>query len=103
MRRKLKTKRFSLRSPTLKVKYCAVTAQQSQEWPTVTTELISEELPLPGRFWKSKKNDAPPKSPRSRLPMKTEGLHCDPCSVPGSLPKRSLKRASEGASVTARV
>src|SRR4051812_394122 len=103
LRRKLKTTRFSCRSPTLNVKYWPVTAQQSQAWPTVTTELMREELPLPGRFWKSKKKDAPPKSPRSRSPRKTEGLHCEPCSVPGSLPKRSLKRAIEGASVTARV
>ena len=96
LRRKLKTTRFSLRSPTLKVKYWPTTAQQSQAWPSVTAELMSEELPLPGRFWKSKKKEAPPNSPRSRSPMKTEGLHCEPCSVPGSLPRRSLNCLKAG-------
>ena len=65
--------------------------------------LMSDELPLPGRFWKSKKKLAPPNSPRLRSPMKTDGLHCEPCSVPGSLPRRSLNCRSEGASVMARV
>src|ERR1044072_9545960 len=69
-RRKLKATRFSWRSPTLKVKYCAVIAQQSHAWPTVTTELMSEEVPLPGRFWKAKKKDAAPARPRSRAPLK---------------------------------
>jgi len=45
LRRKLKTKRFSLRRPTLKVEYWPTTVQQSQAWPTVTVELMSEELP----------------------------------------------------------
>ena len=71
------------------MKYCAVSEQQSHARPTVTTELMSGE-PLPGRFWKSKKSEVPPYQPRLRSPMKTEGLHCEPCSVPGSLPKRSL-------------
>src|ERR671913_1179153 len=90
LRRKLKTKRFSLRRPTLKVKYWPTTVQQSQAWPTVAVELMSEEPPLPGRFWKSKKKEAPPNIPRLRSPTKTDGLHCEPCKVPGSLPRRSL-------------
>src|SRR5438477_3857000 len=102
LRRKLKTTRFSWRRPTLKVKYCAVTAQQSQERPRVTTELTSEEV-LPGLSWKSKKKEAPPNSPRLRSPMKSEGLHCEPRSVPGSLPAALLNRLREGASVMARV
>src|SRR5947209_312538 len=102
LRRKLKTTRFSCRRPTLKVKYCALTAQQSHARPTVTTELTRED-PLPGRFWKSKNRDAPPYQPRLRSPRKTDGLHCEPCSVPASLPKRSPNCTRLGASAMARV
>src|SRR5919198_515585 len=101
LRRKLKTTRFSWRRPTSKVKYWAVTAQQSQERPRVTTELTSEEV-LPGRVWKSKKKEAPPKKPRLRSPMKSEGLHCEPLSVPGSLPAALANWRGEGAQAEAR-
>src|SRR6185295_13872037 len=100
LRRKAKTTRFSFRRPTLKLENCAVTAQQSQACPSVIVELISELSPRPGRFWKSKKNDAPPKNPRSRLPRNTAGLHCEPRTVPASKPRGS---ASSGATSTARV
>src|SRR5215204_5910643 len=96
--RKLKTTRFSLRSPTLKLENCVATAQQSQLWPSVMVELMSELLPLPGRFWKSKKNEAPPKKPRSRSPRNTDGLHCEPRTVPASKPRRSANLARLGSS-----
>ena len=38
-----------------------MTAQQSQLYPRVTVELMSEVFPCPGRSWKSKKKDAPAK------------------------------------------
>src|SRR5689334_14039563 len=103
LRRKLKTIRFSLRRPTLKVENWAVTAQQSQALPTVIVELIRELLPRPGRFWKSKKNDAPPNRPRSRFPKNTDGLHCEPRSVPGSKPRASANLARSGERLIARV
>ena len=60
-------------------------------------------LPAKGCFWKSKKRDRPPNSPRSRLPKKTDGLHCDPRSVPGSRPAAFAYCCSDGTSSTARV
>src|ERR1051326_9613734 len=77
-KRKAKTTRFSLRRPTLKLENWIVPAQQSHACPSVTVELINELSPRPGRFCKSKKNDDPPKNPRSRLPRNTDGLHCEP-------------------------
>src|SRR6185295_2290607 len=103
LRRKAKTTRFSFRRPTLKLENCAVAAQQSHACPSVIVELISELSPLPGRFWKSKKNDAPPYQPRSRFPRNTVVLHCDLRTDPASIPVGSANLASSGGISIARV
>ncbi len=59
-------------------------------------ELISGEWPVAAVLSKSKKSDAPPYDPRSRLPIMIEGLHCEPRRVPASLPLASAYCASDG-------
>ena len=69
----------------------------------VPVALISGEVLVERLFSKSKNSEEPKNHPLSRLPMKKEGLHCEPRSVPGSLPNGLLNCCNEGISVTARV